>query len=72
MDWLEKKINDFMETWAKENLGHLTVADVHSFDKIYPGDGKRGTFVLIVFDRHPASAYELDAIEFKARLNSKD
>lgn len=60
---LDDRINDFMDGWNKENLGHLEIASMHTIEKIFPGDGKPGSWVVVVFDMHPATPEELRMIE---------
>ena len=57
---LDEMINEFMEEWSEENMGHLTVNGVHEFGRIYPGDGKRADWVLVVFDVNPPSEFEIE------------
>ncbi len=53
------QINEFMDEWGEENMGHLTVNGLHGFDKIYPGDQLKGSFVLVVFEINPPSEAEI-------------
>ena len=66
---LDDRINNFMETWNDENLGHLEIASMHTIEKIFPGDGKPGSWVVVVFDKHPATPEELRLIEAQRILD---
>lgn len=50
---LDNEINDFIDEWSKDHAGNLRIASMHTIDKIYPGDQKKGTWVVVVFDWYP-------------------
>jgi len=58
---LEAKVNEFMEKWEADNLGHLHIWGVSTLDiqKI----GGVDTEVWVTFERQPATDFELALIE---------
>jgi hypothetical protein len=61
---LEEAVNKFMDDWAEDNLGHLSIYGVTALDiqKI----GGVDTEIWVTFRRHAASSFELDMIEAEA------
>ena len=57
------QINEFMSDWKKNHVGNLKIADMHSIDRIYPGDQKKGTWVFVVFEWWPLSKEQAENIE---------
>ncbi len=50
MDHVADEINMFMENYCEDHNQELTIASVHEFHKIFPGDGKTVPYLLVVFN----------------------
>ena len=59
--WLEDEVNQFMDKWAEDNLGYLSIYGVTALD--FQKIGGVETQVWVTFRRHPASSLELDLLE---------
>ena len=60
---LDVQINEFMDEWRKENTGNLAIESIYTIEWIYPGDQKKGTRLMVVFNWFPLTDAQAENIQ---------